>query len=76
MFAEPGINVGVPEELLGLPPLQGGEKSCGAGQEDTAAGALADSPPANLHIDLVARVTKGMLTRTESATLHTHLCVV
>ena len=48
MFEEPGFNVVVPEELLGLLPWQEEEESCGAGQEDTSEGALADSPPANL----------------------------
>ena len=29
-----------------------------------------------VHLDLVALVTKGMFTRTESATLHAHRCKV
>ena len=48
MFAELDFNVKVPQELLGLPPLQVGEESCGAGQQDTAEGALTDSPPNKL----------------------------
>ena len=46
VFTEPDFNVGVHEELLGFRPLQRGEESCG--QQDTAEGALADSPLTNL----------------------------